>query len=72
MWMSNVTFAKGSVSSTNMALEVLNKAKYKKASDVFSFGVTLYECFKWGEAYPKEQVQVPMEDLVVFPEVETA
>ena len=72
MRMSNMTFAKGSVSPTNLAQEVLNKAKYKKASDVFSFGVTLYECFKWGEAYPKEQVQVPVVDLFIFPEVETA
>ena len=59
MRMSNMIFAKGSVSPTNMEQKVLNKAKYKKASDVFSFGVTLYECFKWGERTRRRKFKFP-------------
>ena len=51
--MTNMTFTKGIGSPTYMAPEVLGKEKYKKAADYFSFGVTMFECFKWGEAYPK-------------------
>ena len=37
-----------------MAPEVLSQEKYKKTADVFSFGVMVYECFVWGDAYPKK------------------
>ena len=57
--MTNMTFTNGVGSPTYMAPEVLNKAKYKKAADVFSFGVMMYECFKWGEAYPKSVFKYP-------------
>ena len=57
--MTNMTFTKGVGSPTYMAPEVLNQEKYKKAADVFSFGVMLYECFKWGEAYPKAVFKYP-------------
>ena len=38
-----------------MAPEVLNKEKYKKEADIFSFAVTMYECFGWQEAYPSSE-----------------
>ena len=57
--MTNMTFTKGVGSPTYMAPEVLNQEKYKKAADVFSFGVMMFECFKWGEAYPKAQFKFP-------------
>ena len=63
--MTNMTFTKGVCSPTYMAPEVLNK-KRKKAADVFSFGVMLYECFGWCEAYPKAQFK-PMPGLVGCP-----
>ena len=63
--MTNMTFTKGVGTPVYMAPEVLNKEKYKKAADVFSFGVMLYECFKWGEAYPKVLFKFPW-DIVTF------
>ena len=42
--MTNMTFTKGIGTPTYMAPEVLNKEKYKKAADVYSFGVMMYEC----------------------------
>ena len=47
--MTNMTFTKGIGTPVYMAPEVFNKAKYKKAADVFSFGVMMYECFVWGD-----------------------
>ena len=44
--MTNMTFTKGIGTPTYMAPEVLNKEKYKKAADVFSFGVTVFKTFK--------------------------
>ena len=46
--MTNMTFTKGIGTPVYMAPEVLNKEKCKKAADVYSFGVTMYEAFKWG------------------------
>ena len=34
-------------------------------ADVYSFGVTMFECFKWGEAYPKALFKYPW-DIVTF------
>ena len=51
--MTNMTFTKGVWTPTYMAPEVLNKEKYKKAADVFSFGVMLYQCIVWCHASPK-------------------
>ena len=42
-----------------MSPEMLNKQRYKKSSDIFSFAVTLYEVFSWEEAYPKQQFRFP-------------
>ena len=63
--MTNMTFTKGIGSPTYMAPEVLNKDKYKKAADVYSFAVMTFECFKWGDAYPKEMFRFPW-DVVSF------
>ena len=49
--MTNVTFTKGVGTPTYMASEMFNEEKYKKPSDVFSFGAMMFECFKWGQAY---------------------
>ena len=68
--MTNMTFTKGIGTPTYMAPEVLNKEKYKAGADVYAFGVTMYECFKWDEAYPKAVFLCPL-DLVVCPERET-
>ena len=57
--MTNMTFTKAVGTPTYMAFEVLNKEKYKKAADVFSFGVTLPECFVWGDASSKAQFKYP-------------
>ena len=49
--MTNMTFTKGIGTPNYMAREILNKEKDKKAADVSSFGVMLFACFKWGNAY---------------------
>ena len=54
MLMTNMTFSKGIGTPIYMSPEVLNKEHYKKPSDIYSFSITIYECMKWGEAYPKE------------------
>ena len=59
MLMTNMTFTKGVGTPIYMAPEMISKEKYKKAADVYSFGVMLFECFKWGDAYPKEQFKFP-------------
>ena len=59
MLMTNMTFTKGVGTPVYMAPEVINKQKYKKPADVYSFGVMMFECFKWGEAYPKAQFKFP-------------
>ena len=63
--MTNMTFTKGIGTPNYMAPEILNKEKYKKAADVYSFGVMLFECFKWGDAYPKTLFKYPW-DVVTF------
>ncbi|ELP84135.1 serine/threonine protein kinase HT1, putative [Entamoeba invadens IP1] len=57
--MTNMTFTKGIGTPSYMAPEVLKKEKYKKAADIFSFGVTMYECVGWCEAYPKDEFKFP-------------
>ena len=39
--MTNMTFTKGVGTPTDMAPAVLKQEKYKKATDVYSFGVTV-------------------------------
>ena len=50
--MINMTLINAVGTPVYMAPEILNKERYKKATDVYSFAVTMYECFKWGDAYP--------------------
>ncbi|ELP95362.1 tyrosine kinase, putative, partial [Entamoeba invadens IP1] len=59
MMMTNMTFTKGIGTPTYMAPEVLKQEKYKKSADIYSFAITMYECFIWKEAYPKEDFKFP-------------
>ena len=59
MLMTNMTFTKGIGSPNYMAPEVLNKEKYKKPANIFSFGVTVFECFGWCDVYPKSVFKYP-------------
>ena len=57
--MTNMTFTKGIGTPAFMAPEVLDKQKYKKPADIYSFSITMYEIFGWGEAYPKTVFKYP-------------
>ena len=57
--MTNMTFTKGVGTTTYMAPEILNREKYKKPADVFSFAVTMYEIMSWGICYPGKQFKFP-------------
>ena len=57
--MTNMTFTKGIGSPAYMAPEILNKQKYKKPSDVYSFAITMYETLGWCECYPKKEFKFP-------------
>ncbi|ELP85534.1 protein serine/threonine kinase, putative [Entamoeba invadens IP1] len=59
LMMTNMTFTKGIGTPVYMAPEVLNKEKYTKGADIFSFGVTMYETFGWCEAYDKTEFKFP-------------
>ncbi|ELP87473.1 protein serine/threonine kinase, putative [Entamoeba invadens IP1] len=59
MLMTNMTFTKSVGTPVYMAPEVLKREKYKKEADVYSFGITMYECFMWKEAYPKSIFKFP-------------
>ncbi|ELP92820.1 protein kinase, putative, partial [Entamoeba invadens IP1] len=63
--MTNMTFTKGVGTPKYMAPEILNKEKYKKSADIFSFGVTMYECLAWCESYSKEDFRYPW-DIVDY------
>ncbi|ELP90229.1 protein kinase, putative, partial [Entamoeba invadens IP1] len=65
MMMTNMTFTKGIGTPKYMAPEVLNKEYYKKGADIYSFGVTLFECVTWKNPYPKEQFKFAW-DIVDF------
>ena len=54
-----MTFTKGVGTPNYMAPEVLNKQKFEKSADIFSFAVTMFECFKWGDAYPTSAFKYP-------------
>ncbi|ELP85704.1 protein serine/threonine kinase, putative [Entamoeba invadens IP1] len=57
--MTNMTFTKSIGTPAYMAPEVLNQDKYKKAADVYSFAITMYEIFGWCEAYPNDTFKFP-------------
>ncbi|ELP87179.1 tyrosine kinase, putative, partial [Entamoeba invadens IP1] len=48
---TDMTFTKGIGTPVYMAPEVLKQEKYTKSADVYSFSITMYECFGWSEAY---------------------
>ncbi|ELP85159.1 tyrosine protein kinase, putative [Entamoeba invadens IP1] len=56
---TNMTFTKGIGSPKYMAQEILNKQHYKKAADVYSLAVTLFETLIWGEAYTGDEFKFP-------------
>ena len=53
MLMTNMTFTKGVGTPVYMAPEILDRQKYKKTPDIYSFSITMYECLSWRECYPK-------------------
>ncbi|ELP86393.1 serine/threonine protein kinase HT1, putative [Entamoeba invadens IP1] len=59
--MTNMTFTKGIGTPKYMAPEILQKQKYKESADVYSFAMTMYEIFIWGEAFPREMFRYPWE-----------
>ncbi|ELP84585.1 protein serine/threonine kinase, putative [Entamoeba invadens IP1] len=59
MLMTNMTFTKGIGTPVYMAPEILDKKKYKKPADVYSFAITVYECLGWCNAYPISEFKFP-------------
>ncbi|ELP88833.1 protein kinase, putative, partial [Entamoeba invadens IP1] len=55
--MTNMTFTKGVGTPIYMAPEILEKEKYKKSADIFSFGVTFYQTLVWDEIYKKSDTR---------------
>ena len=53
--MTNISFTKGIGTPKYMSPEILNKKKYKKPSDIYSFSITIYELFTMTNAYPKSK-----------------
>ena len=50
---SNITFTKGVGSPKYMSPELLERKKYKKPSDIYSFAITILEIMIWKNAFPK-------------------
>ncbi|EMD43882.1 serine/threonine kinase, putative [Entamoeba histolytica KU27] len=65
MMMTNMTFTKGVGTPMYMAPEVLDQKKYKMPSDIFSFGVSLFEAYIWNTPYPIEKFKYPW-DIAQF------
>ncbi|ELP84381.1 tyrosine kinase, putative, partial [Entamoeba invadens IP1] len=59
MLMTNMTFTKGVGTPVYMAPEVLKHEKYNKCADLYSFGVTMCQCFKWGDVYLNKHFKFP-------------
>ena len=59
LMMTNMTFTKAIGTPKYMSPEVLNKEKYTKSADVYSYAITMYECLNWGECYPKSEFSKP-------------
>ncbi|ELP84989.1 protein serine/threonine kinase, putative [Entamoeba invadens IP1] len=51
MLLTNMTFTKGIGTPKYMAPEIFKQDKYKKPADVYSFAITMFECFNWQKAY---------------------
>ena len=63
--MTNLSLTKGIGSPKYMAPEILNKDKYKKPADIFSFAITMYEIIGWCDAYSSSKFKYPW-DVVEF------
>ncbi|ELP86704.1 protein kinase domain containing protein, partial [Entamoeba invadens IP1] len=59
MMMTNMTFTKGIGTPVFMAPEVIMSQKYKISADVYSFAVTMYECFAWSRSYASNEFLYP-------------
>ncbi|ELP93745.1 dual specificity mitogen-activated protein kinase kinase, putative [Entamoeba invadens IP1] len=59
MMMTNITFTKGIGTLVFMAPEVIMSQKYKISADVYSFAVTMYECFAWSRSYASNEFLYP-------------
>ncbi|ELP94573.1 protein serine/threonine kinase, putative [Entamoeba invadens IP1] len=59
MLTTNMTFTKGIGTPSYMAPEILKKNHYKKPADIYSFAITMYECFGWCNAYSEKQFKFP-------------
>ncbi|ELP85453.1 protein serine/threonine kinase, putative [Entamoeba invadens IP1] len=57
--MENMTFTKGVGTPIYMAPEVLLGFKYKTPADVYSFGVSMYECFIWQRPFLDKGFKYP-------------
>ncbi|ELP89452.1 protein serine/threonine kinase, putative [Entamoeba invadens IP1] len=57
--MTNITFTKGVGTPVYMAPELLNGEKYKMSADMYSIAVTMFELFKWGNAYSEKYFPYP-------------
>ncbi|KAL7713823.1 Protein serine/threonine kinase [Entamoeba marina] len=65
MMMTNMTFTKGIGTPIYMAPEILNRQKYKKSADIYSFAITIYQTMIWDNAYDKTQFIYPW-DIAEF------
>ncbi|ELP88661.1 protein serine/threonine kinase, putative, partial [Entamoeba invadens IP1] len=65
MLMTNMIFTKGVGTPKYMAPEILNRKKYTKSADIYSFGLSVFECITWIEAYLKKQFKFAW-DIVDF------
>ncbi|ELP89353.1 protein serine/threonine kinase, putative, partial [Entamoeba invadens IP1] len=51
--MTNMTFTKGIGTPKYITPEILERSKYKKPADVYSFAITMLSCFAWDNSFPK-------------------
>ncbi|KAL7713958.1 Serine/threonine protein kinase HT1 [Entamoeba marina] len=52
MLMTNMTFTNGIGTPVHMAPEILDRQKYKKSADIYSFAITIHVPIIWNEVYP--------------------
>ncbi|ELP86873.1 protein serine/threonine kinase, putative [Entamoeba invadens IP1] len=57
--LTNMTFTKGIGTPVYMAPEILKQEKYTKSSDIYSFAISMYECFGWEDVFPKSMFPFP-------------
>ncbi|ELP83873.1 serine/threonine protein kinase, putative [Entamoeba invadens IP1] len=59
MMMTNMTFTNGIGTPAYMAPEIFSKDKYKMPADIYSFGMTMYECLNGKFAYQSDTFKYP-------------